>query len=337
MKEEVEAQDKQLRQYLLGELSDEEQQKIEAQLLIDNQYLEQLLITEEDLIDDYSSGKLSPSQQKSYQRLFLATPEGQQKLRITKALNNHLGSFRPSSPSLANRLQTAIAHLFSPSAMKIAAALLILALGVLNWSLFFHQSDLKRGINALSDAYREQRPVEARVTGLPYAPFSGASHNQFNTVKLRAADKAFHNLNGKDRSPAALHALGRYFLTEKNFSEAIVQLSDGVKAAPNDASLHVDLGVAFMEAAQTKQGASMQTDLAAQTDFAASRNHFEEALKLQPDSPEALFNLALLNQTRKLWKEAEEGWKRYLAVDAKSRWAEEARRYLKSASDAQNK
>ena len=40
-KEQVEEQDTWLRRYLLGELSDEEQQKIEEKLLVDNEYVEQ--------------------------------------------------------------------------------------------------------------------------------------------------------------------------------------------------------------------------------------------------------------------------------------------------------
>ncbi|MGH9428474.1 MAG: hypothetical protein ACRD2L_19480, partial [Terriglobia bacterium] len=59
----------------------------------------------------------------------------------------------------------------------------------------------------------------------------------------------------------------------------------------------------------------------------------EDALKLDADLPEALFNRGLLLQERRLWKQAEEAWDRYLQIDSASRWAGEARKYRGIASE----
>lgn len=340
MKEQVEGFDTKLRQYLLGELPDSEQQKIEEQLLLDSDYLEQMLSAEDDIIDDYLKGGLPPPQKHAYEKLFLATREGQQKLKVTQVLKKYLAEFKEPQPSLWSRFQTAMAPFFSPMVLKTAAALLVIGLGVLNWSLFFRQSDLKKSIASLSEAYREERPIQARITGLPYAPFPGAhnSHNQANAVKLSAADKAFHNLAEKSRTSANLHALGKYFLTERNFDEAIKHLEEALKTAPSDPAIHVDLAVAFMEKGKTAL-ASAPSDQA-QANFDNSQNHLLQALNLDPPAPvslEARFNLGLLHQTRKLWKEAEEDWQQYLKADTNSQWAAEAKRYLSAAIEAQKK
>lgn len=323
MKEQAEEQDTSwLRRYLLGELSDEEQRKIEERLLVDNGYVEQMLIAEEDLVDDYIRGSLPPPQQKAYEKLFPATREGKQKIQVTRILKNRLTEFKEPQPSLLSRLQAAIGQLFSPMALKVAAALLIVGLGVLNWSLFFRQTDLKKGIVALTEAYREERPIEARITGLPYAPFPGPnSSHQANTVKLNAVDNAFHKLAGESSTPDSLHALGKYFLTEKKFDDAIRNLEEGLKAAPENATMHIDLAVALMERGKIALPSS-------EADFDNSQRHLVEALRLAPSSLEARFNLGLLQQTRKSWKDAEEHWRQYLQADPNSQWAGEARRFL---------
>lgn len=336
MKEKVEEQDIQLRHYLLGELSDDEQQKIEEKLLINNDYSEQMLIAEEDLIDDYIKGSLPPSQQKKYEKLFPATREGKQKIQITRVLKSHLTEFKEPQPNLLSRIHSAIGQLFPPMALKVAAALFIVGLGVLNWSLFFRQTDLKKGLVALTEAYREERPIEARITGLPYAPFPGpnSSHNQANTVKLNAVDNAFHKLAGKTPTSASLHALGKYFLTEKNFNEAIKNLEEGVKAAPENSALQIDLGVALLERGKVSLAGIPSNQ--AGSDFDSSQQHLLEAIKLNPTSLEARFNLGLLYQARKSWKEAAETWQLYLQADPKSPWAGEAKRFL-NAIEAQKK
>jgi len=322
MKEQVEEQDTWLRRYLLGELSDEEQQKIEEKLLIDNEYVEQMLIAEEDLIDDYIGGRLPVSQQQAYKQLFPLTREGRRKIQVSRVLKAHLAEFNEPQPSLLSRFQATLGSLFSPLVLKVAAALLVVGLGVLNWSLFFRQTDLKKGIVALTEAYREERPIEARITGLPYAPFPGPnSPHQANTVKLNAVDNAFHKLAGKSSTPDSLHALGKYFLTEKKFDDAITNLEEGLKAAPEDATMHVDLAVALLERGKLGLAGSP-------SDFDNSQRHLFDALRIAPSSLEARFNLGLLHQTRKSWKDAEENWRQYLQADPNSQWAEEARRFL---------
>jgi hypothetical protein len=341
MKDQVEEQDTQLRHYLLGELSENEQQKIEERLIVDSDYVEQMLIVEEDLIDDYLKGGLPPPQQKVYEKLFPATREGRQKIQVARVLKNQLAQFKEPQLSFWHRFQSSIGQLFSPMVLKVAAAVFIVGLGILNWSLFFRQTDLKKGISTMTEAYREERPIEARITGLPYAPFAGpnSSHHQTNAVKLTAVDEAFHKLAEKSPTPASLHALGKYFLTKKKFDDAIRNLEEGLRALPENTAMHVDLAVALMERGKTGLAGSKadfaQADFA-QADFDSSQHHLLEALKLDPGSLEARFNLGLLHQTRKSWKEAEEDWRQYLQADSTSQWAGEAKRFL-SAIEAQKK
>ena len=61
--------------YLLGELSDEEQTRIEQLFFTEDQYFEQLLAVENELRYDYAQGKLSGSRRREFEKRFLVTPD----------------------------------------------------------------------------------------------------------------------------------------------------------------------------------------------------------------------------------------------------------------------
>nr|MDQ3014137.1 hypothetical protein [Acidobacteriota bacterium] len=159
MREEVEVLDTELRQYLLGELSSDEELKIEGQLLVDGNAIEQMMMVENELIDDYLTGTLPPSQQEKYQTLFLATREGQQKVKAARVLKNQLAKFREPEPTFLNRLQAVMTRIFSPPVLQTVAALLVVGLGVFGWRMFMRQSE---------DIYLKERQLEARLSGALY-------------------------------------------------------------------------------------------------------------------------------------------------------------------------
>ena len=54
-----------IREYLLGRLSDEEQEKIEEQLMVNDDLFEELEISKCELIEEYSAGELSQTDRES--------------------------------------------------------------------------------------------------------------------------------------------------------------------------------------------------------------------------------------------------------------------------------
>ena len=73
-----------IRDYLLGHLSEEEQEKIEERLMVEDDFFEELEISKEELIEQYCAGELSQNEHQWFERHYLATPEG--KRRHTFAL-----------------------------------------------------------------------------------------------------------------------------------------------------------------------------------------------------------------------------------------------------------
>src|SRR5712691_2895205 len=75
-----------VRQYLLRQLSDDEQRTIEQRLLSEDDLFEELEIAEDELIDEFLARKLSEEEHKTVERIFLASPERKRKLRFAEAL-----------------------------------------------------------------------------------------------------------------------------------------------------------------------------------------------------------------------------------------------------------
>lgn len=101
------------KQYLLGCAPATELVQIEERLLNDDKFYEELLIAEDELIDQYLLGGLSESEQNSFISHFLVTPERREKLRFSGALRKYLTIAEPAtyddnvtadSPALVNKV-----------------------------------------------------------------------------------------------------------------------------------------------------------------------------------------------------------------------------------------
>ena len=78
-----------IRQYLLGSLPQEAQQGVEERLLIENSFLEELVLAEEELTDDYINNDLSDDYRLRFEQHFLSTPERRRNLRFALALSRY--------------------------------------------------------------------------------------------------------------------------------------------------------------------------------------------------------------------------------------------------------
>jgi len=65
-----------IRQYLLGSLPSELQQRVEERLLTEAELLESLEIEEDELIDEYLAEKLSEEERQKFEQYFLGTLSG---------------------------------------------------------------------------------------------------------------------------------------------------------------------------------------------------------------------------------------------------------------------
>lgn len=321
--------EKWIRGYLLGELTQERAQELEERLLRDDDFTEQLLLVEDELIEDFARGALGAHERERFESYFLTTPRRHRKLMLVRGLRKYSSTSERKgltpAPGFLSRLQT----FFKPKWVAVAAALLIVATGIGVWRGFLYRSDVERGLLALNDAYKRQRPLEARVTGLGYAPYSVTRGNDAGNVDYRARDRSaalIQSAVSDEPSPGALHALGRVYLMQKDFDKAILQFEEALKSTPNDARLHSDLGAALLEKGKLERLSDQSGR--SETTLASSLDHLNKALALDDSLLDARFNRALLYQALGLTPRALEDWERYVAQDPRSSWADEARKNI---------
>jgi tetratricopeptide (TPR) repeat protein len=204
----------------------------------------------------------------------------------------------------------------------VTPILLIVFTGAFAWQIFFSQTDLDKGLAALNATYRGHRQFEARLTGFGYVPYEHG-RARMDEQKWKLAEELLFTRTENLNTPAVLHARGKFKLATQLFDDARQQFEAALKLDPNNASLHNDLGVVWLE-----QATLHRTAPDAGSQFAKSRAQFEQALQHNPHQLEALFNLALLDFRQSLWKQAEDGWNLYLTKDSRSGWAQEAKSYL---------
>jgi CHAT domain-containing protein/tetratricopeptide (TPR) repeat protein len=333
-----------LRKYLLGELNEAEQQRLEERLLSEDELFDLLLVAEDELIDDCVGGALSAQELQRFDS-FISTPERHRKLSFAMALRRYVrAEAAASEPATTDAVSAALIHrspvvgrrsawwkqaFSSPYLRLAAAAVIVISLGLGIWRTFFYQSEVAKGMAALARAYSAERPVEARISGLGYAPIAntrGSERTKVDEISLNRAERILLDEVAEHPSPAAHHALGLVYVANKEYKAAIGQLEDALKGTPNNAQLRSDLGAALLE----KGKADRLSDAPGESfeEFAKSLEHLNKAVELDGSRLEALFNSALLYEYMNLPQQAEDDWKKYLEKDPNSKWADEARRHL---------
>jgi hypothetical protein len=104
-----------MKQYLLGKLPPESLTPLEERLLSNGDFYEQLLITEDDLVDDYLADRLSGPERERFEAHFMISPERRQKVRFGKALRRYIlaEGVRTSAPELSQGSSAVDKHLRS--------------------------------------------------------------------------------------------------------------------------------------------------------------------------------------------------------------------------------
>ena len=319
-----------LTDYLLGKLSEDEMSSIEDAFFADDDLYDQLEASKRDLIDRYVRGELNASDRESFKRRFLSLPGRQEKVKFARVLNAHIltqkASGRLRGFKSKVRLSVAQGRTFKPVWLTAVSliALLILSLGV--WETFFNESELSKGASVLREAYRDQRPLEARVSGIDYAPFAGRGDKDrlVDDQQLALAERIFLSEVVDNPGAASHHALGRFYLTKGEFDKGIEQLQEALKTDQRNGELYSDLGAAYSERALARRD---NPDLA---DLAVGLDHLNRALEIDDSLLAAHFNKALCLQRMNAVVSAREAWEDYLKRDSNSEWSKEAERNLEA-------
>lgn len=177
----------------------------------------------------------------------------------------------------------------------------------------------------------DARNVEPRLSGgFGWAPYRGPMRDNGAAPDARAyrlggvAGELLERAESEDAT-AVQHAAGAALVLVDRPADAIAKLRTTAGREPRNAALRNDLGVAEYTAAVRNDSSD---------GYAEALAAFDAALKIDPESTEALFNRALTLERLGLAASAREAWERYLRVDPSSKWAAEARAHLQRLAPA---
>ncbi len=323
-----------IRDYLLGIPVDEAQMRlIEEKILLDDKFADIVSIAEDKLIEDFLDGSLKRDEHEKFVDFFLSTPQRRQQFRLTKNFRRYSANApKPEKDHLWSRIASVFVSVFSsPSAVAAGAAVLVIV-SFLGWIVFSYRSDTQLVTQMLDHAYKNERPLESRISNLAYAPYNvtrGGKAPLTDQRELDAAERISAPSAAGGDTAASLQNAGRVYLVKENFDQAIVQFEKARDLAPANAEIYSDLGAALLEKSKTLEKNDNGKSLELKS---KALETLSKAVELAPGLLAARFNKALCLQRLKMNPEAKNAWEEYIKLDPSSRWTKEAERNLELLS-----
>lgn len=187
-----------LRRYLLGTATSDEQSLVERRLLSEDQYLNEVTRSEEDLIGDYVGGRLAGQDKQQFESYFLNSGERRDQTQFAAALNRYLASHRDEAMLSEKAVPdpTRFGVVWQMPFIRVAAFAALLLIGALV-VLVKEDVGLQRQVRALKAQQAEITKREQALT------------QQLAEQRTRADQLAAElEQNGRKR-PQAEHSQGR--------------------------------------------------------------------------------------------------------------------------------
>ena len=197
MKDQEQQLQQAIRHYLLGDLEENDRQNLEERFITDNEYRNEVLIVESELVEDFVNGALSRDDQAKFRSHYLSAPRQEKQLRTVRALTTVAGASKrlrvePLKP------HGFFARLFGSSNRKLqfapVAALVVIA--ILSATVIFQVLRQKTGTLQLHEEVAQLNTPEnlARtgdsVVPVTFPPVVLRDRNSWPKLTLTAGVKA---------------------------------------------------------------------------------------------------------------------------------------------------
>jgi hypothetical protein len=171
-----------IRKYLLGDVSEVDQDRIERLLLIDKEFSEQLSMARTEMVDDYVAANLSAKEREEFEKHFLTTLEHFQMVEIARALATRLedhGGVLAMTGSSASNIPTPYYIRHVKTVISVTAGIILLITGYAVFESIKH----RRPNNRVNEAKEQRAILENELVKLN-RPATGSAQTEFAVVPL---------------------------------------------------------------------------------------------------------------------------------------------------------
>jgi cell division protein FtsL len=193
--------------YLLGDLTEEEQESIEERYFGDRDFFEQLLVIEDELIDSYIGKRLSGAQRDQFEKYFLRSHDRQERVEFAKSWSTFVSKTGQTTEN-QNAVSGRKALTRLPGLLGLAAAIIVLV-GI-SWLLI-----RMARLNTELDQFRSERAAqEKRAEDLQQKVSEQSARNE-ELEKQLADELTLRNEKGSTQVPTQklLSTIATFILT----------------------------------------------------------------------------------------------------------------------------
>ncbi len=204
--------------------------------------------------------------------------------------------------------------------MGIAASVLVaVGAGWFGWNQWKPRDPAR----LIASAYTEQRPFEYRVPGAAYAPVRQQRGVTSSFERPQALNDAISKIGGElKKNPEDVKWMdlrARAEMMGRDPEAALATLQHALERKPDDADLLADIGAAY---------ALRGDDGSRAVDYGYAIDYLNRSIQKKPNSPEAVFNLAIVYERMNSYDLAIGEWQQYLKLDPAGAWRNDAQRHL---------
>jgi len=173
-----------MQRYFLGGLPQEERARIEDQYLTDADVFEEMLATENDLIDAYVRGELSENERMKFEAAYLRSPQRREKVEFARTLSQVSALARQpvqvQEISLRKKMWAAFSVQRAIRQWALAAAVVVIAMSAA-WLMVQNQrlrAGLRQAQAGQAELRREEDALRQQIAGLEGNPRDQAQENR---------------------------------------------------------------------------------------------------------------------------------------------------------------
>jgi len=238
-----------MKKYLLGTLDADRKSQLEERILSEPDVYEELLLTEEELIDQYVAGGLSGVEQQQFETNFLTTSERQQHLQFARHLKRYVNSHavlvaleEPSSVAHEYEVPAATGRSFFPGARLTRRPMLGVSVAVVAFAvILFLCWHVRKGAEHVPNtsgsvaAVVPLTPGSTRSSGATVTRVQVPPKGSDVKLELEIADTSYHHYQSELlRENNSLKTIGDLKVEAKGEQHVVPLTIPGELLSPGD-------------------------------------------------------------------------------------------------------